>query len=243
MSKLIVSSRYGTTPNEILNSKELSLKAKGLYGFLQCKPDNWNFSTERIASQVKESEKVIRATLQELERFGLLTRVNRPKDKNGKWTGYEYTLHESITDIPKPPLPKAVGRENGNTDLGEDISNKDYSKQDIVINNILADKSAEAETEHLKIKDDVNSILDEFYKFNPGLNFGNKTQRDATQFLINKFGKDELIGMITWFKDKMSDRFCPVATTPLAFKNKLGEIMVYAEKLKQPVKGGITIIQ
>lgn len=133
MSKLIVSSRYGTTPNEILNSKELSLKAKGMYGFLQCKPDNWNFSTERIASQIKESEKVVRSTLQELERFGLLTRKLRPKDISGKWTGYEYRLHELITDIPKPSLPKATGWENDRMDTRGDISNKDYSKQDIVI--------------------------------------------------------------------------------------------------------------
>lgn len=242
MSKLIVSSRYGTTPNEILNSKELSLKAKGMYGFLQCKPYNWNFSTERIASQIKESEKVVRSTLQELERFGLLTRKLRPKDISGKWTGYEYTLHELITDIPKPSLPKATGWENDRMDTGEDISNKDYSKQDIVINTILADKSAEQEVEHLKVKDDINSILEEFYTFNPGLNFGNKTQREAVSFLLSKYDKEKLLAMITWYKSKLSDRFCPVATTPLAFKNKLGEIMVYAEKLKQPSKGGITII-
>ena len=153
MSKLIVSSRYGTTPNEILNHKEISLKAKGLYGFLQCKPDSWSFSTKRIASQVKESEKVIRATLQELERYGLLTRVNKPKDKDGKWTGYEYTLHETITetiineitDIPKPSLPKAVVRENGNTDNWDDISNKDYSKQDIVNKIDIAEASSAIE--------------------------------------------------------------------------------------------------
>ena len=144
MSKLIVNSRYGTTPNDILNHKEISLKAKGLYGFLQCKPEEWSFSTDRIAGQLKESQKTIRATLQELERFGLLTRKLRPKDDKGKWTGYDYTLHEFINELPKPSLPKAVGRINDRMDNGEDISKKDYSKQDIVNKKdiIIADKSA-----------------------------------------------------------------------------------------------------
>ena len=34
----------------------------------------------------------------------------------------------------------------------------------------------------------------------------------------------------------MSDRFCPTATNPLAFKNKLGDIIAYADKLKEANK-------
>ena len=159
MSKLIVSSRYGTTPNEILNHKEISLKAKGLYGFLQCKPDSWNFSTERIALQIKESEKVIRATLQELEKFGLLTRRLKPKDDKGKWTGYDYTLHENIKPvIQNPSLPKAVGRETDRIQNGKDISNKEYSKQDIVNKIDIAEASSAIEVIPDLLKDKKTHI-------------------------------------------------------------------------------------
>lgn len=78
----------------------------------------------------------------------------------------------------------------------------------------------------------VNEIFKKFYEINPGLNFGNKTQREAANYLIKKFGSDCLIGMINWYISRMQDKYCPVATTPLAFKEKLGDIKNYADKLK-----------
>ena len=72
MSKLQIKNRYAVTPNELLNNKEISLKAKGLFAFLQSKPDNWSFSAEKIALQLKEGVKTVRTTLRELESFGLL---------------------------------------------------------------------------------------------------------------------------------------------------------------------------
>ena len=44
MGKLKITSSYGIVPNAILNNKELSLRAKGVFAFLQGKPDGWNFS-------------------------------------------------------------------------------------------------------------------------------------------------------------------------------------------------------
>jgi hypothetical protein len=80
--------------------------------------------------------------------------------------------------------------------------------------------------------DSINLVMEKFYEFNPGLNFGNKTQRKATEDLIKKFTLENLIGMVEWYKTKMSDKYCPTATTPLAFKEKIGDIKVYADKLK-----------
>jgi len=239
MSKLIVSSRYGTTPNDILNNKEISLKAKGLYGFLQCKPDNWRFSTERIASQKKESEKVIRATLQELERFNLLTRIKKPKDKGGKWTGYNYILHETV--IPKPSLPKAVGRESSRTDNGEDISKQDYSKQDIVNNTIIA-KQSFADTEVVKEhSQDIQKMLDTFYEVNPTLNFGNKTVRAAALEMIKKFGAEKAINTAKFATSIQGQKYAPVITTPLELKNNMGKLLAYYKREKEPAKGSMPV--
>ncbi len=81
-------------------------------------------------------------------------------------------------------------------------------------------------------KKPINEVLKEFYEINPTLNFGHAGYRKAAEELLNKFPLDQLISMIKWYKGVMSDRFCPVATTPLAFKNKLGDIKAYADKLK-----------
>jgi hypothetical protein len=81
-------------------------------------------------------------------------------------------------------------------------------------------------------KKPINEVLHEFYKINPTLNFGHAGQRKAAEDLLDKFPLDKLQSMIRWYIGQMSDRFCPVATTPLAFKNKLSDIKAYAEKLK-----------
>jgi DNA-binding MarR family transcriptional regulator len=84
----------------------------------------------------------------------------------------------------------------------------------------------------------INEILDEFYEINPTLNFGNKNQRLAVEELIKKFGSDKLKAMILQYKDMMSDKFCPIATTPIAFKNKLGDIIAFFNKKQSDTIGG-----
>lgn len=253
MSKLIINGRYGTTPNEILNHKEISLKAKGLYGFLQCKPDDWNFSVERISAQIKESKKTIRVILQELEKYGLLTRKRKSKDENGRWTGYDYILHEKpITVLPKPSSPKWVGRESGRTDLGGGISNKDYSKQDIVNKNIDTAKQSFADTveplieplvEPIEHSKEIQEILNLFYEINPTLNFGNKTQRKAAEDLINKFGFEKTINTVRFSNSIQGKRYAPTITTPLELKNNLSKLMIYYKREQEPDKGVVPDFQ
>lgn len=133
MAKLTISNRYGTTPNDLLNNPEISLKAKGLFGFIQSKPDDWDFSAERIAFQTKDGRDSIQGALRELEDAGYLRR-KRYQDNKGFWQ-VEYIL----TDIPENGksydgkssvgLP-SVGKPLGNSK--QEISKKDYSKQEIV---------------------------------------------------------------------------------------------------------------
>jgi len=74
MGKLVIKNRFATVPNDLVNSKDISLKAKGLFAYIQSKPDGWDFSAERIAHQSKEGLPAIMAALKELENFGYLTR-------------------------------------------------------------------------------------------------------------------------------------------------------------------------
>ena len=92
MSKLYVKRRYGQTPNEILNSTELSFKAKGLFGYLQSKPDGWKFSVERIALQAKEGKTAIREGLKELEQAGWIRKVPQEQGKDGRFMETTYEL-------------------------------------------------------------------------------------------------------------------------------------------------------
>ena len=137
MSKLIIKNRYGIIPNDILNDKELSFRAKGLYSYLQSKPDNWKFSVIRIALQTKEGETAIMNAIKELEQAKLLERIPI-KDTLGKWKGYDYLLSEKPSlekpKMDKPKMDKPL-MENLVTLSKKDYSKKDYSKKDIVNKN------------------------------------------------------------------------------------------------------------
>lgn len=144
MKKIRIKNRYGTVPNALLNSDQISFKAKGLYAYIQSKPDDWDFSVERISSQVKEGKPSISAALKELENAGYLSRIRYQTDF-GYWV-VEYLLHEfpiqeSLhTGIPMQENPIA-GKPSNNSN--KDLSNKEYiynniSKKDKEIDEILS---------------------------------------------------------------------------------------------------------
>ena len=126
MGKLIIKNRYGTIPNDLLNSIHISFKAKGMYAYIQSKPDNWEFSAERISKQVKEGLPSVISALKELENFGYLSR-NRYQNNKGFWVVdyllYEIPIEENLI-IGKP------NKENPNIGKQSNNSNIDYSKQE-----------------------------------------------------------------------------------------------------------------
>ena len=127
MGKLKIPNKFGVAPNELLNSTNLSFKAKGIYTFLQSKPDGWKFSVSRIAQQSVEGERAVRSGLQELEKEGWLERVPT-RGKNG-FTGYDYILQNvSLQNVSL----QNVRTRNVSTQNRLTLSKKDNSKKDIV---------------------------------------------------------------------------------------------------------------
>jgi len=130
MNRLYVKDRYGQIPNHILNNPTLSLKAKGLWVYIQSKPDGWNFSIERMTKQLKEGKASIQHAIWELEKARLLVR-EQAKDTKGKWKGYDYFLYEK--PLPKEPSVEKPSAENSSTGSSADISKRDidsYSSED-----------------------------------------------------------------------------------------------------------------
>ena len=102
--------------NNVLKNPLMSLKAKGLFSYLYSKPDGWDFSARRIADELKESEKTVRAILKELESYEYLV---RNREGSGRMT---YHLFHSLEDTLIEPCGKnnLVGQKPcGKNDLGQ----------------------------------------------------------------------------------------------------------------------------
>lgn len=118
--KVRIINRFGVIPNELLNDKNISFKAKGLYGYMQSKPDGWEFSAKKISSQTTDGVDGINSGLQELEKAGWLER-NKFQDTKGMWE-WEYVLFATVTG--KAVTGLAVSGKARN------ISNKELSNKE-----------------------------------------------------------------------------------------------------------------
>lgn len=136
MGKLYLKRNFSQTPVSLLNNKEISMKAKGMYGFIQSKPDGWDFSAKRIAAQIKEGVSFTDSCLQELESSGYLERIKSKNDK-GHWD-IDYILHEipvvknPVVENPRLENPRLENPSTENPSTENHINNSkiDYSKKD-----------------------------------------------------------------------------------------------------------------
>ncbi|WP_202703132.1 helix-turn-helix domain-containing protein [Flavobacterium sp. UGB4466] len=131
---------YGMVPNTLLNDNTISLKAKGLFAFMQSKPEGWNFSVDKIAFQCKEAKSSISEGLKELELLGYLVRKKQQTGNgfivdyhlyfdadNGKPMSDFQSLEIQVLEIPMLENP-TIGKSVNNSK--KYISKKDNSNKE-----------------------------------------------------------------------------------------------------------------
>lgn len=220
MAKIRIEKRYATIPNNILNCKDISFRAKGIWAYIYSKPDGWNFSAKKIALQSKEGVDAVRNAIKELENQHLLKRT-KFQNELGHWD-IEYLLLEYSVGKPCAGKPNDGKPYNGKT---TNISKKEYSKKDIV-------KKKEIISEN-KFSQDIKTILELFSTINPSIQYGNKTQRKVCEDMIKKYRADNVINMVKQVISVQGEKYAPVATTPYAMYKKLGEFKIYFEKQRK----------
>jgi len=163
MPKLKVANRFGIIPNALLNDPNISWKAKGLFGYLQSKPDDWDFAVNRIAQDAKDGRDGTTNGLVELEKHGYLHR-EKFKNERGQWD-IEYTLfdtpsvclikvwgtetitentertkEETMTDFPSTDFPSTENTEtNKERNTKKETVNKKYKREDFLTGNDYLD--------------------------------------------------------------------------------------------------------
>lgn len=79
--------------NYHFKEKKMSLKAKGLLSLMLSLPDDWNYSVSGLVKLSKDGKDGVMSALQELEKFGYLTRQQQFNAK-GQFSGIEYNIYE-----------------------------------------------------------------------------------------------------------------------------------------------------
>lgn len=129
---------FGWEPNEIIFNPNLSLKAKGLWLYMNSKPERWHFAAERIAAECADGATSVRAGLKELVDAGLL---KWKKQGDGRII---YTLEmDAILPVENPdsenlnlgPDPDSENPKLGKPQIGKTltINNKEENKERIII--------------------------------------------------------------------------------------------------------------
>lgn len=79
--------------NYHFKEKKMSLKAKGLLSLMLSLPDDWNYSVSGLVKLSKDGKDGVMSALQELEKFGYLSRTQM-YNRKGQFSGIEYNIFE-----------------------------------------------------------------------------------------------------------------------------------------------------
>lgn len=215
MPKLHIHRNYATVPNDLLNQDDLSLKAKGLFAYLQSKPDNWSFSKKNMANQLQEGMSAIKSAMKELREKGYLDTVPIQK-ADGTFGGHDYILFDSPKG--RKSTPRIIHRSDNRPCISKkEDSKQEYSKKELATQDVASSNG--------KL---VNELLSAFKeRLGSTIGYGNKTQRRAVQSLLERMTSEELLQLIDECKEMQTTPYAPMVTTPHQLLTKLAQINAY----------------
>ena len=219
---------YGSSPRKLLEDKNISLKAKGIYAFMECKIDGWNFTASSMASQLKESRKTILVAMQELKATGWLT-YHKNRDGSGV-----YELIGNYVTSPQPEndtmllqshSPKSTRCKNHTVPKTDCINKKDYSNK-----NNLSNKN----NKHKQRQ------LNEIENFKPNATSLERLKMvDGCESLNDK----ELELLVSDFKDRMKERKSDWKDIQAQFRSYVTQGWIKPKKIKKGTVDSKTSIE
>lgn len=227
--------------NEVLENKKLSLKAKGMFCYLYSKPEDWDFSTERIVKVSSDGSRSTIGAIKELEEAGYLT---RKRLKTGK-VEYHLTFEPNVQNAQEETEPdvqnaKETKRPNDET---HDVSNKeDNTNTEEETNTSLSASGKESSLEK-----EVAEVIDTLKNLNPAykLLFARKPQRESCKRLLQQHGLEKVKRAIQYLEHcvQSENKYCPTITTPIQLEEKWGALAIaWMRENKNSQKGGVHAI-
>ena len=219
---------YGSSPRKLLEDRNISLKAKGIYAFMECKIDGWNFTASSMASQLKESRKTILVAMQELKANGWLT-YHKNRDGSGVYEliGNYVTSSqpENDTMLLQSHSPKSTRCKNHTVSKTDCINKKDYSNK-----NNLSNKNNKY----------IQRRLNEIENFKPNATSLERLKMvDGCESLNDK----ELELLVSDFKDRMKERKSHWKDIQAQFRSYVTQGWIKPKKLKKGTVDSKTSIE
>lgn len=114
-------------PKLLINDNSLSDRARFVYCFMACKPDDWDFFMQPLAKDLGYSVDTLRKYINELIESGWLSKGKQTRKADNTWGATEYILHaQKVQRVPDTE----IFRHGENTaQYNTDIDIKSYMKE------------------------------------------------------------------------------------------------------------------
>lgn len=224
---------YGRTPNTLLNDNTITLKAKGIFAYMESKPDDWEFSVNKLEHALKESESAISSALKELEANGYLSRKKYQNEK-GHW-GIEYTLSD------KTLTGKTQARENPVQGKPPKHTKKVEPKKNTP-NKVTVTKVT-GHTPETYGSTDINEMFEYWHKtVGYKLESNRQRNRNACNNLIKKHTVDGLQRLVQGVALANQDRYAPSIADFIGLQAKTNELIAWGKRSSSTNKPKVAII-
>ena len=87
-------------------------------------------------------------------------------------------------------------------------------------------------------RSESQELFNLFYEtINPNINFANKTERAAADWLIEKYGLEKVLKAAKYAISIQGVKYTPTITTPYQLKEKMSALAKYKQQAEKPTKG------
>lgn len=125
-----------------------------------------------------------------------------------------------------------IDRTNDRSSIVQTIESLEYNNPNTIIpakpdSGIIEDSGRDIEIVRAK---KITEIIDAFRKVNPMIKFQNKTERSASEELLDKFGDEKAVELALFAVSVQGQDFAPTITTPFELVKKIGKLRVFYER-------------
>lgn len=198
-------------------------------------------SIEGMAEKTGISRDSVMRGIRMLIEWGIIAK-RRERRKDQTWLNNRYLLLDKSVWKPKPsssqqhgvPKSQIEPTQVAHSDLTQ-VAHSDTKEIHKNVSTHEIQKDTHTKETHLAkptVSPEGALIIEKFLTINPSLKYGNRTQRQACDEMINVFGLEETLSLVDMVIAVQGKPYAPRATTPYAMWQKIGDFKVFFDSEK-----------